>query len=350
MSNSPLLLLAMGNPLLDMSVTEAPELLEKYNLKPNDAVLAEGKQSEIYDDLQKNYKVLYVAGGAAQNCARGAQYVLPENSTAYLGCVGSDSLADQLRAANDREGLQSAYQVVEDKPTGACAVVITGHNRSLCTTLGAAESFSPSHLSKPEIASLIDRAQNFYLGGFFLTHGLESALILAKHAAEKNKPFAMNLSAPFIPQFFKSQVDEMLPYVDVLIGNESEAQAYADSHEWNTKDLSEIATKLASLPKKNSSLPRLVVITQGSDSTIVASSSPSDSGLSSSPKTYPVDKLPSSAIVDTNGAGDAFAGGFLGARALGKSVDESVEVGHKLGAMCVGLNGPSFKFPKVNVL
>lgn len=114
---------------------------------------------DSYDDLQKNYKVLYVAGGAAQNCARGAQvrleptslprpgclsqatltgcvlsdvrtqYVLPEGSTAYLGCVGSDSLADQLRAANDREGLQSAYQVVEDKPTGACAVVITGHNR-----------------------------------------------------------------------------------------------------------------------------------------------------------------------------------------------------------------------------
>lgn len=63
----------------------------------------------------------------------------------------------------------------------------SGTYSSLCTTLGAAESFSPSHLSKPEIASLIDRAQNFYLGGFFLTHGLESALILAKHAAEKNK-------------------------------------------------------------------------------------------------------------------------------------------------------------------
>lgn len=43
----------------------------------------------------------------------------------------------------------------------------------------------------------------------------------------------MNLSAPFIPQFFKSQVDEILPYVDVLIGNESEAEAYAESHEWN---------------------------------------------------------------------------------------------------------------------
>ena len=40
-------------------------------------------------------------------------------------------------------------------------------------------------------------------------------------------------------------------------------------------------------------------------------------------------------IVDTNGAGDAFAGGFIGAFVLGKSIDECVEAGHKLGAMCV---------------
>ena len=40
--------------------------------------------------------------------------------------------------------------------------------------------------------------------------------------------------------------------------------------------------------------------------------------------------------MDTNGAGDAFAGGFVGAMILGKSHDEAVEVGHRLGAMCVG--------------
>lgn len=119
----------MGNPLLDMQVVNKPELLDKYGLKPNDAILAEGKQGDIYADLQANYQVEYVAGGAAQNAARGAQYVLPEGSTAYLGAVGSDKLADQLRAANDKEGLQSAYQVVDDKPTGACAVIITGHDR-----------------------------------------------------------------------------------------------------------------------------------------------------------------------------------------------------------------------------
>ncbi|BGP38882.1 adenosine kinase [Rhodotorula kratochvilovae] len=345
---STLHLLAMGNPLLDMQVVNKPELLEKYGLKPNDAVLAEGKQSEIYDDLQKNYDVQYVAGGAAQNAARAAQYVLPDNSTAYLGAVGADSLADQLRAANDKEGLQSAYQIVEDKPTGACAVVITGHDRSLCTTLGAAESFSPSHLEKPEIKDLIERAQSYYLGGFFLTHGLESALILAKQAAEQNKPFAMNLSAPFIPQFFKSQVDEMLPYVDVLIGNESEAEAYAASHAWDTKDIPAIAQKLAALPKKNEATPRVVVITQGASSTVAAATSSSlvDGGL----QTFPVDVLAADKIVDTNGAGDAFAGGFLGARALGKSVAEAVEAGHKMGQMNVQMSGPSYKFPKVQIL
>jgi sugar/nucleoside kinase (ribokinase family) len=41
-------------------------------------------------------------------------------------------------------------------------------------------------------------------------------------------------------------------------------------------------------------------------------------------------------IVDTNGAGDMFAGGFMGALISGKSVEESILVGHKLGAMCVG--------------
>jgi adenosine kinase len=38
---------------------------------------------------------------------------------------------------------------------------------------------------------------------------------------------ALNLSAPFIPQFFKVQLEQLLPYVDILIGNESEAAAYA---------------------------------------------------------------------------------------------------------------------------
>jgi adenosine kinase len=112
---------------------------------------------------------------------------------------------------------------------------------------------------------------------------------------------------------------------------------------FQTKDIPTIAAKLAALPKKNASRPRTVVITQGPLSTVVVEGS-------SAPKTFPVNKLSEDQIVDTNGAGDAFAGAFVGATVLGKSVAEAVEAGHKLGQICVGQIGPQFKWPKVDIL
>lgn len=62
----------MGNPLLDMQVTNGEALLEKYNLKANDAILAAPEQMGIYEEIKNSSDVKYVAGGAAQNAARGA--------------------------------------------------------------------------------------------------------------------------------------------------------------------------------------------------------------------------------------------------------------------------------------
>lgn len=59
------------------------------------------------------------------------------------------------------------------------------------------------------------------LQGFFLTVSPESILTVAKHAAENNKTFMMNLSAPFIPQFFTERLLSVLPYIDILFGNET---------------------------------------------------------------------------------------------------------------------------------
>ena len=163
----------------------------------------------------------------ARVCAD-SQYVLPAGSVAYIGSVGDDDLKKTLQDANDAENVQSAYQV-QPAParTGACAVIISGHDRSLCTTLRAAEQFTPAHLATPEIAQLTSGAKFFYIEGYFLTHGLESALEVAKAASTKGKTVVLNLSAPFIPQFFKAQFETLLPHVDILIGNESEAAAYA---------------------------------------------------------------------------------------------------------------------------
>lgn len=145
------------------------------------------------------------------------------------------------------------------------------------------------------------------------------------------KIFALNLSAPFICQFFKVQLEEVLPYTDILFGNESEAEAWGSaSGVSDPKDPKAVAKALAQLKKTNPGKPRIVVITSGAESTVVAKSNEEEV------KVYAVTPLPDNEIVDTNGAGDAFAGGFMGAYVAGKSIDECVEVGHKMGAICVG--------------
>lgn len=63
----------MGNPLLDISATVDTRFLQKYDLKPNDAILAEDKHKSIYEELIKLYKANFIAGGSVQNTMRVAQ-------------------------------------------------------------------------------------------------------------------------------------------------------------------------------------------------------------------------------------------------------------------------------------
>ena len=79
-------------------------MIKQYGMKLNDTVLAEEHQLGLYDDLIKNHDAKLIAGGGAQNTARGAQYMLPEKSTWYVGCVGKDEYADILREACGKEG------------------------------------------------------------------------------------------------------------------------------------------------------------------------------------------------------------------------------------------------------
>ena len=84
----------MGNPLLDISAVVPTEFLDKYDLKLNNAVLAEEKHAPMYDDMVKNFDVEYIAGGATQNSIRVAQWMLQVPfATAYMGCVGKDAFA-----------------------------------------------------------------------------------------------------------------------------------------------------------------------------------------------------------------------------------------------------------------
>ena len=118
-------LVALGNPLLDLQVNVDAEYLKKYDLKSDDAILAEEKHLPIYDELIKKDDLVLVAGGAAQNTARGAQYILPAKSVVYFGSVGNDVYAKKLNEANAKYGLRTEYQIQPDIETGKCAASVS---------------------------------------------------------------------------------------------------------------------------------------------------------------------------------------------------------------------------------
>ncbi|KAI1812033.1 Ribokinase-like protein [Poronia punctata] len=336
-SNKEFSLLCLENPLLDIQAVGNEDLLKKYNLKANDAILAEPQHIPIYDELLNNYDAKLIAGGAAQNTARGAQYILPPNSVVYLGGVGDDKYAAILRDAVKQVGLRVEYRVDPKTPTGRCAAVITGLNRSLCTDLGAANLYDIDHLKSPEVWKLAENADFFYVGGFHFTVCPAAIMALAEEAAAKNKAFIVNLSAPFIPEFFKDPLDASAEYWDYIICNETEVASYAKSHGLAdiAEDVPAIAKALANLPKKNTQRKRVAVVTQGTNPTVVAIQGQDDV------KQYPVHAIGADKINDTNGAGDAFAGGFVAGLVQGKDIDTAVDMGQWLAALSIQELGPS---------
>lgn len=158
---------------------------------------------------------------------------------------------------------------------------------------------------------------------------------LAKQAAEHNKPFVLSLSAPFIPQFFKDPVDASAPYWDYVIGNETEAAAYAESHDLPSKEPKDVVKHLANLPKENTKRKRVAIVTQGTDPTLVAIQGEEEI------KSFPVHAIEPAQINDTNGAGDAFAGGFLAGLLQGKSLETSIDMGQWLARLSIKELGPS---------
>jgi len=315
--------------LLDISAAVKDELLDKHKLKANDAILTEDET--VFEDLVKDYKVDYIAGGATQNSIRVAQWILGKpNVTSYMGCVGSDESSKILEEKAKQVGINVRYQTCE-KPTGRCAVLITDQNRSLVTKLDAANHFTISHLEEETNWSVVAASKLVYSAGFFLTVSVDSMLKVAKHCALSNKTYCLNLSAPFLCQFFKDQMSSVLPFTDIVFGNETEAASYAEVNNLNTTDVSKIATKIAMLPKENGSKSRLVIITQGSDPVIAVEHG--------KVKTYPVTPLEKSEIVDTNGAGDAFVGGFLAQWILGNSLDTAVACGIWAATHCIKRSG-----------
>ncbi|XWS66871.1 hypothetical protein CRYUN_Cryun05aG0238200 [Craigia yunnanensis] len=346
------ILLGMGNPLLDISSVVDEDFLKKYDIKLNNAILAKEKKPthyapflmahyDRYEEMASKPNVEYIAGGATQNSIKVAQWMLQiPGATSYIGCIGKDKFGEEMKKNSKAAGVNVQYLEDESAPTGTCAVCVVGGERSLIANLSAANCYKSEHLKRPEnwalgtlfllfywialFVILLRRPSTFILLDFFLTVSPDSIQFVAEHAAANSKVFSMNLSAPFICEFFKDAQEKVLPYMDFVFGNEAEARTFSKVHGWELFLLSRLmmlqrALKISQWPKASGTLKRITVITQGADPVVVAE----DGKV----KQFPVILLPKEKLVDTNGAGDAFVGGFLSQLVQGKPIDACVKAG-----------------------
>merc|ERR1711865_1305222 len=258
---------------------------EKYGFEPGGIILAEEKHQPLFAEMVKRPGVQYIAGGATQNSIRVAQWMLQtKGATAYMGCIGKDANGDKMRENCEAFGVVTSYMVDEATPTGSCACLIEGIERSLCTNLCAANNFKIDHVNKPENIKLVKEAKIIYSAGFFITVSTDSMKLAQAEAAKSGAKYCLNLSAPFLMQ--------VPPF------------------------------------------KRTVVITQGSDPTIVC--------VNGMVTEHAILALPKEKLKDTNGAGDAYVGGFLAGLSKGLPVADCCKAGAYSASVIVQHSGCTF--------
>lgn len=255
------------------------------------------------------------SGGSAQNVMRVAAGILRRQNVnckvLFSGCISNDEFGQVMHKKATEDGVETCYLVDNSVPTGTCAVCLSdqGKNRSLCAFLGASQKFSDQHL-RDNWEKLVANTDIIYISGFLISVTPPTLHLLGEHVAKSNdnkKRFCLNLSAPYVSAVFGQELKKVMKYVDILFGNDDEALAYAKLQNWNTTDIQEIASKICGEEKLRTSVGRLVVITQGDRPIIVSEQVDEKIKV----KQYPCKPIPDSEMVDTNGAGDSFAGGFL---------------------------------------
>eukprot|EP01043_Picozoa_sp_COSAG02_P009822 COSAG02_NODE_338_length_24206_cov_94.612685_8_plen_246_part_00 len=205
---------------------------------------------------------------------------------------------------------------MQSTPTGKCAVLVTADGeRSLITDLQAANNYKIEHFNEEAQQAALSAAKIVYSSGFFMTVCPDAMVAAAKHCNASGKSYCLNLAAPFlieVPPFW-AVLESLLPYADYVFGNESEFETFAKKMEWDPSNMKETVAKIQALPKEGK--PRTAIVTQGSLPALIATAD----GVTE----HPV--IPCDNVVDTNGAGDAWVGGFLFGLATGKDTADCVK-------------------------
>ncbi len=283
-------MVAIGSPLLDVIEMATDEQLVAVGLEKGSMTLIDLPTALAVQDFMGAPR--YVSGGSVANTTAGIAEL--GGRAGFVGAVADDDVgrayAHHLREAGvEFEPHVSESAAGDGLGTGRCVVLITGDaDRTMGTYLGAASTLSPEGVPTPFVA----RASVVLLEGYLwdvpaAKEAMRHASATA-HAAEGS--VALSLSDPFCVSRHKREfLDLLVDDVDILLGNEEEVTMLFGAATFDDAIAAAEETGL------------LVVVTRGPmGATVLTARGPVDVPAA------PVDR-----VIDTTGAGDLFAAGFL---------------------------------------
>lgn len=274
--------LGVGNALVDLLIRlDDDQILEKLNLPKGSMTLVDENTKKLIAEKSKNFNREMASGGSAANTIHSLAKLGVE--TAFIGTVGTDENGDFFH--DDLKNSNINPQLNRSKtPTGIASTLISKDGeRTFGTYLGAAIELSPASL-KPEQFVGFDI---LHVEGYLVQNHdlLETILKYAKQAGLK---ISVDMASYNVVEanldFFKEMVEK---YVDIVFANEEEAKAF-------TGQEPEIA--LHSIAKS----AEISVVKIGKRGSLIKSGE----------TVFVIEPIKANSI-DTTGAGDAYAAGFL---------------------------------------
>lgn len=315
----------IGNALVDMEFEVTADFLKEANIEKGLMTLVdESRQTEIVNTLTGTQHKRSCGGSAANTMIAVSQF----GGKSFYSCkVASDETGDFYFKDLMDNGVETNLSTssLESGITGKCIVLITPDaDRTMNTFLGITQNFSTKEL----IEEHIKNSNYLYIEGYLVASptGKEASIKAKKIAETHNVKTALTFSDVNMVNFFADGLSEMLGTgVDLLFCNEAEAFAYTKSNN--------IDEAVAGLKK----IAKTFAITRGPKGALVF-----DGEEEIHIVTIPVD------AIDTNGAGDLFAGVMLYGINNGMTYSEAAKLGCLASSTLVTQFGARLKKEQVS--
>lgn len=301
----------IGNALVDiMTKVDNESILSTLNLPKGSMQLISSKEMESALAKTKKFEQILASGGSAANTINGLANLNVE--TGFIGKVGKDELGDFFY--NDMVKANISPTLLKGiNPTGtALAIVTTDSERTFATSLGAAIELTENDLAN----NIFDGYEILHIEGYLVqNHSLiERALKLAKSSGLK---VSLDLASYNVVEdnleFLTRMVKE---YVDIIFANEEEAKAFTGKSPRESLDILAGITEIA-------------VVKLGSKGSLIKSGE----------EVYEAGVIKATPV-DTTGAGDLYASGFLYGLSKELSLDKCGQIGSLLSGKVIEVIGP----------